>query len=81
MTAPAMEEEVFTGKMDFALWRKMLKFALPHKRKIFAVMALGSAVSVLDMCAAVPDRPDRRCRHRQGASADLHRYMHRSMRS
>ncbi len=34
MTATAMEEDVFTGKMDFALWRKMLNFAVPHKGKI-----------------------------------------------
>jgi ATP-binding cassette subfamily B protein len=45
-----MEEDIFTGKMDFALWRKMLKFALPHKAKILAVMTLGAAISVLDMC-------------------------------
>jgi ATP-binding cassette subfamily B protein len=44
-----MEEDVFTGKMDFALWRKMLRFALPHKRKILAVMAFGSFVSLCDM--------------------------------
>jgi ATP-binding cassette, subfamily B, bacterial len=50
MSAHTMEEEVFTGKMDFALWRKMLRFALPHKRKILAVMALGSTVSFFDMC-------------------------------
>jgi ATP-binding cassette, subfamily B, bacterial len=50
MSAPVMEEEIFTGKMDFALWRKMLKFALPHKGKILAVMALGAAVSGFDMC-------------------------------
>ncbi len=50
MSATEMEEDVFTGKMDFALWRKMLKFALPHKGKILAVMALGAVVSALDMC-------------------------------
>jgi ATP-binding cassette subfamily B protein len=49
MAAQSMEEDVFTGKMDFALWRKMLRFAGPHKRKIFAVMAFGSAVSLCDM--------------------------------
>ncbi|HWE93972.1 MAG TPA: ABC transporter ATP-binding protein [Tepidisphaeraceae bacterium] len=49
MSTHAMEEEVFTGKMDFALWRKMLKFALPHRAKILAVMALGAAVSAFDM--------------------------------
>ena len=42
MAAPTMEEEIFTGKMDFALWRKMLHFARPHKSKIFALMSLGA---------------------------------------
>jgi ATP-binding cassette subfamily B protein len=49
MAATTMEEDVFTGKMNFALWRKMLRFALPHRRKILAVMALGSAVSLCDI--------------------------------
>lgn len=50
MTASTMEEEVFTGRMDFALWRKMLRFARPHKSKIIAVMLLGALVSGFDMC-------------------------------
>lgn len=50
MSAVTMEEDVFTGKMDFALWRKMLKFALPHKGKILSIMALGALVSSFDMC-------------------------------
>jgi len=50
MSAPAMEDDVFTGKMDFALWRKMLRFALPHKGKILGVMLLGSVVSCFDIC-------------------------------
>ncbi len=45
-----MEDDVFTGKMDFALWRKMLKFALPHKGKLLAVIAVGALVSSFDMC-------------------------------
>jgi len=49
MSTHTMEEDVFTGKMDFALWRKMLKFALPHKGKIFAVIFLGALVSGFDM--------------------------------
>jgi ATP-binding cassette subfamily B protein len=48
--AQAMEEDVFTGKMDFALWRKMLRFALPHKGKILSVMTLGAVVSCFDTC-------------------------------
>jgi ATP-binding cassette subfamily B protein len=50
MSAHTMEEEVFTGKMDFALWRKMLRFALPHKSKILPMMMLGAVVSCFDIC-------------------------------
>jgi ATP-binding cassette subfamily B protein len=50
MSAAAMEEDVFTGKMDFALWRKTLKFARPHKGKILSLMLLGATVSFFDMC-------------------------------
>jgi ATP-binding cassette subfamily B protein len=50
MSAQTMEEDVFTGKMDFGLWRKMLKFALPHKGKILGVMGLGALLSVCDLC-------------------------------
>ena len=50
MSASPMEEEIFTGKMDFALWRKMLRFAIPHKTKILSVMALGALVPCFDMC-------------------------------
>ena len=49
MTATAMEEDVFTGKMDFALWRKMLNFAVPHKGKIFGLLAAGMTISLADM--------------------------------
>jgi ATP-binding cassette subfamily B protein len=49
MTAPAMEEDVFTGKMDFALWRKILKFAAPHKGKILALLAAGMTTSGADV--------------------------------
>jgi ATP-binding cassette, subfamily B, bacterial len=49
MSAHTMEEDVFTGKMDFALWRKMLRFALPHKGKILPMMALGAVVSCFDI--------------------------------
>jgi ATP-binding cassette subfamily B protein len=49
MAAPAMEDEVFTGKMDFALWRKMIRFALPHRRKILFIVLLGSCCSCFDV--------------------------------
>ena len=53
MATQTMEEEVFTGKMDFALWRKMLKFAQPHKLKIFSVMIVGALVACIDLCLPV----------------------------
>jgi ATP-binding cassette subfamily B protein len=49
MAALAMEEDVFTGKMDFALWRRMLRFAVPHRRKIIALLAAGMTISGADM--------------------------------
>jgi ATP-binding cassette subfamily B protein len=50
MSAHTMEDEVFTGRMDFALWRKIVKFALPHKGKIMSIMSLGAVVAGFDMC-------------------------------
>jgi ATP-binding cassette subfamily B protein len=49
MTAYAMEEDIFTGKVDFALWRKMWRFARPHRRKLFTLMTLGCVVSGADV--------------------------------
>ena len=50
MSAPAtMEDDVFTGKVDLALWRKVIRFALPHRSKIGAVMLLGGLVAAFDM--------------------------------
>src|SRR6185437_1918698 len=75
MPAPMMEEEIFTGKMDFALWRKMLRFALPHKTKILSLMALGAGVSCFDMCLPFLTGRivDEVTIH--GAAANLHTYM------
>jgi ATP-binding cassette subfamily B protein len=75
MATSAMEEEVFTGRMDFALWRKMLKFALPHKGKILSVMVLGAAVSGFDMCLPFLTGRIVDAVTAQGASADLRRYV------
>jgi ATP-binding cassette subfamily B protein len=75
MSAVAMEEDVFTGKMDFALWRKMLKFALPHKVKILAVMTLGALVSGFDMCLPFMTGRIVDSVTAHGADTDLRRYM------
>lgn len=50
MSNPTMEDDIFTGKMNFALWKKLLRFAWPHKGKILGVMSAGALVSVFDMC-------------------------------
>ena len=75
MSANTMEEDVFTGKMDFALWRKMLKFALPHKGKILGVMALGAIVSGFDMSLPFLTGRIVDAISAQGSSADLREYM------
>jgi ATP-binding cassette subfamily B protein len=75
MAAQSMEDEVFTGKMDFALWRKMLAFAIPHKRKIFTVMGFGLACSFFDITLPVMTGRivDEVMKH--GGSAHLARFM------
>ncbi|MGD0462407.1 MAG: ABC transporter ATP-binding protein [Tepidisphaeraceae bacterium] len=75
MTAQAMEEDVFTGKIDFALWRKMLRFARPHRRKLFALMTLGAIVSGGDMSLPYLTGRIVDAVTMQGAGAHLSRYM------
>jgi ATP-binding cassette subfamily B protein len=75
MSAATMEEDVFTGKMDFALWRKMLKFALPHKWKILGVMLLGALVSCCDMCLPLLTGLIVDAVTAQGAAVHLGKYM------
>jgi ATP-binding cassette subfamily B protein len=70
-----MEEDVFTGKMDFALWRKMLMFALPHTGKIFALMATGALVSAFDLCLPFLTGSIVDAVTSQGASAHLRKYV------
>src|ERR1700753_1476061 len=75
MPAQTMEEEVFTGKMDFALWRKMLRFALPHKTKILSIMGLGALTYLFDMCLPFLTGRIVDTFSAQGASANLTKYM------
>jgi ATP-binding cassette subfamily B protein len=44
----ALEEDVFTGKIDFALWRKLLAFARPYWLLFLCLMTLGMSVAVWD---------------------------------
>jgi ATP-binding cassette, subfamily B, bacterial len=43
------EEDVFTGKIDFALWRRILKFAVPYKRQVIALVCLAATVAGCDV--------------------------------
>ena len=43
------EEDVFTGKIDFALWRRILKFAVPYKRQIITLICLAATVAGCDV--------------------------------
>jgi ATP-binding cassette, subfamily B, bacterial len=44
----ALEEDVFTGRIDFALWRKLLAFARPYWLLFLCLMTLGMSVAVWD---------------------------------
>src|SRR5207253_1421020 len=46
--AQDMEEDTFTGKMDWALWRRMLQFARPYAGHIAGLMTIGVLVAVWD---------------------------------
>src|ERR1041385_8138322 len=49
MPAPtALEEDVFTGKIDFALWRKLLFFMRPYRRLFLCLIALAITVAIWD---------------------------------
>jgi ATP-binding cassette subfamily B protein len=45
MASEHLEEEVFTGRIDLQLWRRLMRFARPHRRAIFAVMGLAAVVA------------------------------------
>ena len=44
-----LEEDVFTGRIDTALWRKILQFARPYKRYLVALGSMGALVAIFDM--------------------------------
>ncbi|HWB53748.1 MAG TPA: ABC transporter ATP-binding protein [Tepidisphaeraceae bacterium] len=48
MTQHTMEEEIFTGKIDLALWRKLLTFAWPYRVLFCCLISLGISVAVWD---------------------------------
>lgn len=48
----ALEEEVFTGRLDMGLWRKILPFSLPYRRQM--VLLGVTAVIVAGCDVAIP---------------------------
>jgi ATP-binding cassette subfamily B protein len=44
-----LEEDVFTGRIDTALWRKILQFSRPYKRHLIALGSMGALVAIFDM--------------------------------
>lgn len=49
MSQQEHEEEVFTGKIDFALWGRILRFARPYKREIILLISLAAIVAGCDV--------------------------------
>ena len=45
----ALEEEVFTGRIDLSLWRRILAFARPYRRHLTALVGMGMLVAVFDV--------------------------------
>ena len=45
----AIEEDVFVGKINFALWRKVTQFAWPFRGYVLALVGLGLLVAGLDV--------------------------------
>lgn len=45
-----LEEDVFHGRIDLSLWRKILVFARPYKRLLVALGSMGALVAVFDIC-------------------------------
>lgn len=44
-----LEEDVFTGRIDLALWRKVLVFARPYNKKLLALSLMGALLAVFDV--------------------------------
>jgi ATP-binding cassette subfamily B protein len=44
-----LEEEVFTGRMDWALWRRILRFAKPHRWSLITLVTIGGLVAGCDV--------------------------------
>jgi len=47
--ATELEDDTFSGKMDWALWRRIFAIAKPHWGKIYSVMVMGALIAGLDV--------------------------------
>ncbi|MCK5739590.1 ATP-binding cassette domain-containing protein, partial [bacterium] len=45
---PAFQEQEYSQKLDFAIWKRLLKFARPHRRNLYTLAALMLVVAALD---------------------------------
>lgn len=49
LTTTALQEEEFNKKIDFKLWKRLLEYALRHKRVLFAGVALMLVTAFIDL--------------------------------
>ena len=49
LTTTALQEEEFNKKIDFKLWKRLLEYALRHKRTLFAGVALMLVTAFIDL--------------------------------
>lgn len=49
MAAHELEDDTFSGRLNLALWRKVLAFAWPHRGKVAAVAGLGIVLAGFDI--------------------------------
>ena len=45
---PAFQEQEYSQKFDFAIWKRLLKFARPYRRYLLVLAALMLVVAGLD---------------------------------
>src|SRR5829696_7111366 len=48
-----LEEDVFTGRIDLALWRKVMVFARPYRKLLIRLILMGGLVAIFDIAFPV----------------------------
>ena len=46
---PTLEEDVFTGRLDLALWRKVVVFARPYRKYLVRLVMVAAIVAFFDI--------------------------------